>query len=252
MRKLRIGVSAAFEYANPERPVFGIKTLCYVERDLARYMSRSNAVPILIPDLEDEAIEAFMAELDGVVLQGGTDLAPATYGEEPIVAGRWLGDATRDQYELKVLQYALAQNKPLLGICRGFQLMNAYFGGTLYQDIETQLPGARNHRDAETYDKFVHAIRWKEGSLFDQWHSNEQSRLVNSIHHQGVKELGRDLEPIVWSKEDGIIEAFYWTKAPVGKVMAVQWHPEFSYNAGVELIDETKLYDHFLTFCERP
>ena len=127
--------------------------------------------------------------------------------------------------------------------------MNAYFGGTLYQDIATQVPEAHNHRDAEAYDQLNHEIELTEGRLLAQLHSNDSNSHVNSIHHQAVKDLGANLEVLATSKPDGFIEAFHWTQAAPGKVMAVQWHPEFFYNSGTPLIDAERVYDHFLSFC---
>lgn len=248
----RIGVSACFLYPDLNRKVFGAKTLTYLERDMSRYLARPDVLPILIPDLNDAELQPFLAELDGLVLQGGDDLAPQTYGEEPIENGRWLGDAHRDAYELKILDYFVKAGKPVFGICRGFQLMNAYFGGTLYQDIATQLPEAKAHRDAQLYDQIHHEIELVPGTLLDELHSQETTSLVNTIHHQAVKQLGDGLQVMAYSVPDRLIEAFTWTGAEPGKVSAVQWHPEFFWNfkTGPTLIDPNKQYEHFLSFID--
>ena len=245
---IKLGVTSCLMYPDQDRTYFPPKHLCYLERDMARYLYRPNVLPVLIPDLDREVLYDLLAQMDGFVLQGGSDLAPETYGETPI--GRWLGDPLRDAYELNILDYAIKNNKPVFGICRGFQVMNAYFGGTLYQDIATQLPEALQHRDAGLYDQLHHTIEFTEGKLLDRLHHDELNRLVNTVHHQAVKDLGDDLEVLATSPKDGIVEAFLWKKAEEGKVIGVQWHPEFFYNSQTPLSDADKVYQHFLQFCQ--
>lgn len=244
----KIGVTACFFYPDKSRLVFGAKTLTYLEKDMSLYLSRPGVMPILIPDLPDDQLRAFVAELDGLVLQGGNDLAPETYGEQPI--GPWLGDAHRDAYELKIMDMAMEDEIPIFGICRGFQVMNVYFGGTLYQDIATQLPGAQKHRDAEEYDQLHHQIDIVPDTVLADMYDGVTQGWVNTIHHQAVKEVGRDLQVMATSIPDSIVEAFTWTERVPGKVMGVQWHPEFFYNFSdpQKLLNPNKLYDHFLSF----
>lgn len=248
----KVGVSACFFYPDLNRKVFGAKTLTYLERDMSRYVARPDVMPVLIPDLTDECLEPFLAELDGLVLAGGDDLAPQTYGEEPIENGKWLGDAYRDAYELKVLDHFIKNKKPVLGICRGFQLMNAYFGGTLYQDTATQLPEVKAHRDAQLYDQISHQVELVPGTWLADFYADEPSRRVNTIHHQAVKKLGDQLELMATSIPDNLQEAFTWKGAEPGKVLGVQWHPEFFWNfkGDDKLMNAQRLYDHFLSFIK--
>jgi len=234
-------------YPDPERPVFGPKMLSYLENDMARYLAQHGVMPVLIPDLENDDLVPFLSEMDGFVFQGGTDIAPQSYGEDPNTL--WPGDSYRDQYELKILDYAIKNEKAVLGICRGFQLMNVYFGGTLYQDIASDHSKTITHRDAHQYDQLTHKIIFDSGRLLDRLHKKRHERTVNSVHHQGIKELGEDLEVLARSKEDNLVEAFQWTKAPEGKVMGVQWHPEFFRHYEGELIDADLIYHHFLEYC---
>ncbi len=206
-------------------------------------------MPVLIPDFYGDDMKQFLGELDAIVLQGGTDMAPEMYGEKPI--GQWKGDKYRDEFELAILDWAIKAGKPVLGICRGLQVMNVYFGGTLYQDIGVQKPNALTHRDAKKYDQLSHAIAFNRGNLLDKLYNGEPEKTVNSVHHQGVKDLGKNLEVLATCPDDGMIEAFMWNGAEEGKVMAVQWHPEFfqNYKDG-KLIDGNKVYEHFLTMIK--
>ncbi|MEM9673287.1 MAG: gamma-glutamyl-gamma-aminobutyrate hydrolase family protein [Bacteroidota bacterium] len=243
---IKIGVSACIMYPDSERAYFSAKHLCYLERDMARYLHRPDVLPVLIPDLGEDKLHELLAQMDGFVFQGGSDLAPETYGEKPI--GPWLGDPLRDEYELHVLDYAIKNNKPVFGICRGFQIMNAYFGGTLYQDIATQRPELEQHRDAALYDQLNHPIVLDEGKLLARLHDEEINRTVNSVHHQAIKEVGSNLEVLATSP-DGLVEAFLWKQTEEGKVIGVQWHPEFFANSQIPLMDAEKVYTHFLSFC---
>lgn len=244
---ITLGVTACFMYPDPQRTYFSAKHLCYLERDMARYLYRPGVLPVLIPDIAGELLDDLLAQFDGFVFQGGDDLAPETYGEAPL--GPWRGDPFRDAYERRILDYAIRHHKPVFGICRGFQLMNAYFGGTLYQDIATQRPDCIAHRDAARYDQLHHEIVLTEGKLLHRLHGDEVVRTVNSVHHQAIKEVGQDLEVLATSAEDGLVEAFQWTKAEEGKVVGVQWHPEFFANSQTPLMDEERVYEAFLGYC---
>lgn len=244
---IKIGISACFMYPDPGRTVFGKKTLSYLENDMARYLGQDGILPILIPDLDNGRMKNIMEQVDGIVLQGGNDLAPQTYGEEPIMGGKWKGDPYRDKYEFRIMDYALQSNKPVLGICRGLQLINVYFGGSLYQDTAAQCPTAIAHRDSELYDKVSHGIQLVEGKVLDRVYKGDQSRRVNSVHHQSIKRLGDDLEILAICPEDGTIEAIGYTGAEEGKIMAVQWHPEFSDTLKGKVLNSQLLLNVFLT-----
>lgn len=242
---LKIGISAGFMYPDQNRLVFAPKTLSYLENDMARYITKAGVLPVMIPDLDDDLMRSIVSEMDGFVFQGGTDMAPQAYGEKPI--GKWKGDPVRDSYELKLFDMAVKTKKPILAICRGMQLMNVYFGGTLYQDTETQLDDVLIHRDAAEYDFLSHKIAFVRGKILEKIYKEELCTHINSIHHQSVKSLGKNLEILAESPEDGMIEAIGYTKAPAGWVMGVQWHPEFSDTLKDSVIDADKLYNFFLT-----
>ncbi|MEX2565452.1 MAG: gamma-glutamyl-gamma-aminobutyrate hydrolase family protein [Cyclobacteriaceae bacterium] len=243
---LKIGISACFMYPDPTRVVFGPKNLSYIENDMAGYVTQEGILPVLIPDVPAYRLEPILSEMHGFVFQGGTDLAPEMYGEQPIVAGKWLGDIYRDEYELKILDFAIKNKKPVFAICRGIQLLNVYFGGSLYQDIATQNPLAIKHRDADRYDSLSHQLLFEKGKILERIYSNKGMERVNSVHHQAIKNLGKGLEVLARCKEDGLIEAVGYQGALEGKVIGVQWHPEFSVNRGVPFLDPMILYQLFI------
>jgi putative glutamine amidotransferase len=249
MEVKQIGVPAAFLHPDPNRTVFQQKTLAYIENDMANYLAFNQCIPVLIPDLMDMALVPFLESLDGFLFQGGTDLSSKTYGAYPLDFDRWPGDEPRDQFELKIMDFAVEHKKPIFGICRGCQLINAYFGGTLVQDIETQLETKVKHRDPEIYDRNTHDITVKEGTYLSQIYKGKVQ--VNSIHHQAIDQLAPGFEVCAVSSEDGIIEAIAHHNMDKHYVLGVQWHPEFSHTLNDELADPHVLLLDFLKACKQ-
>jgi putative glutamine amidotransferase len=243
---LKIGLSACFFHADPERAIFKGKTLQYVEQSMAHWIMREGALVFMIPNPEQGPGVKFrdlVGEMDALVLQGGSDVSPKSYGEKALKP-EWEGDYIRDQYEIALTREFMAQNKPVLGVCRGAQLLNVAFGGTLYQDIGAQVEGARNHRDWEIYDQNFHEIRIEEGSILKNLFPSQSTAKVNSIHHQAIKDLGKDLKVEARSTDDGIVEAIRYTGSPF--VYAVQWHPEFHAREDRSLLDSTPILNKFM------
>lgn len=240
---LQIGISSSFEHPDPGRSAFAPKTLFALEGGLAAWLARPGVMPVLVPALERPRLETFLTRLDGLVLQGGADVASSAYGEEPILDGRWPGDRIRDVYELELLRMALGLDLPVFGICRGMQLLNVHFGGTLYQDLAVQRPDAGRHFDPERYDRHDHPVVLQEGSPLADWYEDRPAGTVNSVHHQGIKDLGEGLE--VWAQAgDGLIEALGRADNRPGRVFAVQWHPEWP--GGEGRLDGSVLLDRWL------
>lgn len=234
-------------YPDIKRTVFGPKQLNYLEQDMARFLASKEVMPILIPDLDHNLLSRYMDEVDGLVLQGGADLAPQTYGEEPI--GRWLGDRKRDLYEIHLIKLALARNLPILGICRGMQILNAFYGGTLYQDLDTQLHPPITHRDAVIYDSVHHTVHHTKDSLLAQVYG-VQTMMVNSVHHQGIKTLGENLIVESICPQSNLIEAFR-NKDKQQFVWAVQWHPEFNHTLKGTIPSGSPIIHHFIDEVKR-
>ena len=176
-------------------------------------IARAGGIPVVLPIIDDEALAgSLLAKLDGIVFSGGPDVDPAEYGEE--VWNETVGvDAVRDRSDLLFARAALASGKPVLAICRGEQLMNVVLGGTLYQDIPTQVDTMIKHSG------FDHRIGVEKGSvLYDLF--GQDSLTVNSSHHQAVKDPAPGIRITAYAP-DGIVEAYEYEN-----VLAVQFHPE--------------------------
>jgi putative glutamine amidotransferase len=249
---LRIGVSSCFFHADPERPVFKGKTLLYAEESMLELIGRSGALAYLVPRPTPGGppIEAYVDDLDGLLLQGGSDVCPRSYGELPL-RPEWEGDEPRDRYEIELIHAFHRAGKPVLGICRGIQILNVAFGGTLYQDITTQLPGSFEHRDWPIYDANRHDVEVRQGSRLAEVYGlgsdpghGDQVVTVNSVHHQAVKDVADGFVVEAVSVTDGIVEAL---RLPGGRfVAAVQWHPEFTPDGDVVQLPPDPLVADFL------
>lgn len=182
---------------------------------------RAGGVPVeLLPADNDEEISAIVSRLDGFVFSGGEDIDPRFYGEGP--DGSSSPNVERDTFELGLFAKILAAGKPVLGICRGAQLINVALGGTLYQDLASVKPewGAL-HTRYESQTGYAHSVGILEPGFLGGAAGGTIS--VNSMHHQGVRKLANGLEPLA-ATEDGLIEAFRLKKHDF--LTAVQWHPE--------------------------
>jgi putative glutamine amidotransferase len=249
--RLKIGLSACFSHADPTRSLFTGKTLQYVEQSIAHWIMSSGAMVVMVPcptgstARGDVTYEHYAQWLDGLVLHGGADVWPGSYGETPLEE-RWSGDRVRDEYDKALVAAFTAHRKPVFGVCRGLQLLNVAFGGTLYQDIQTQIPESLQHRDADAYDLNYHSIEIVKGTRLAQLYPGVERVRVNSIHHQGIKDLAPDFVAEAISHEDGVVEAIRRRDPEQGFVAAVQWHPEFHLPGASDTIDDTPMLAEFL------
>ena len=233
MKRLpKIGISP--RVFHPERGAKGVRTklLDYLEHSVADWILARDALAFLIP--LNSKIGNYVDTLDGVVLQGGADISPLAYGEQPRDP-QWAGDPTRDRFEMELVRACIDAGKPVLGICRGAQLINVALGGSLHQDI----PGHRG----DDYDAHGHEVRLEPGSGLAQLYGELGPRRVVSIHHQAIDRLGRDLAVEARSVDDGVVEAIRMKSK--GYVCAVQWHPEF-HGGRDGFLDGDRLLDEFL------
>ncbi|MGE3620965.1 MAG: gamma-glutamyl-gamma-aminobutyrate hydrolase family protein [Acidimicrobiia bacterium] len=193
--------------------------LVAIERAYVDAVARTGGVPLLLPVLDPVDVEDLLGGLDGVLLSGGGDVDPAAYGGEavPEVGGVHPG---RDAFELALLRAAVAADVPVLGVCRGVQLLNVGFGGTLVAHLPAV--GALAHRDRDRSGEAVHPVRLDPASRLAEVVGRAEVG-ANSLHHQAVDRLGEGLRAVGWAP-DGTVEGV----EPVGDVrlLGVQWHPE--------------------------
>ena len=207
----------------------------YVNKDYVDSVIQAGGTPLIIPFSTDmEIIKAQSELLDGLILSGGHDVFPYNYGQEP---SRHLGEVfpERDAYEYELFRLAQEKNIPVLGICRGFQIMNTYAGGTLYQDlslVKTDRPLLKHWQGSHPSQR-THMVNIEKGSrlasIFDQ-----ESFLVNSFHHQVVDKIA-DGYKVSAVASDGIVEAI--EKEDADFVVGVQWHPEMMHKTSYEMKD---------------
>lgn len=245
-RKPRIGLSANFFHADHSRPVFKGKTLLYLDEAMSHWIASGGALTYLVPTppTTGTTTHDLVHDLDGLVLQGGADVCPRTYGEEPLRV-EWEGDERRDRYEIELIHRFREAGKPVLGVCRGAQIINVAFGGTLYQDIATQVETDLAHRDWEPYDQNRHAIELVEGTQLAELYPGVRTAIINSVHHQSVKDIGDELVVEARSTDDGVIEALRLDDGDDAYVAAVQWHPEWM-GARDEALPSAPILEDFL------
>ena len=231
------------------KPVIGICPLIDAKKDsywmLPEYMKAvemAGGIPVMLSATTDaEIIKQYALRFDGFLFTGGDDISPACYGEEAIPeCGTPI--VSRDTMELTLYKEVLEINKPILGICRGHQMLNVALGGTLYQDINSQYPIKMSHRMKPPYNQVVHNVSVLPDTPFaDMIPSKEFG--VNSRHHQAIKDLAPGLQAGILS-EDGLIEGAYLPNHKF--VLSVQWHPEHALDAEMYSLH---LFQAFIDAC---
>ncbi len=195
-----------------------------------KVLEACGALPVMLPLTEDqEELEECFRLCDGILLTGGHDVDPALYGET-VKETCGVSCKSRDRMETYLFWRALQEDKPVLGICRGVQLMNVLLGGTLYQDLPSEHPSKTEHHMTPPYDRPVHKVTVREETLLSKIIGAGEHG-VNSYHHQAVKDLAPEAIAMAYS-EDGLVEAI----SVPGKnfVAGVQWHPEFAFEKDPE------------------
>lgn len=208
-----------------------------------KVLEKAGAIPLVIPMYKDLNVVFELIELlDGILFSGGVDLDPHNYGEEP---KNGLGKITpqRDELEINLCRAFFTAKKPIFGICRGIQLINVALGGTLYQDIYSQHENPLKHsQDAPTHHP-THKIHIQRDSFLHSLFQKDEI-LVNSFHHQAIKDVSLALKAAAHS-QDGIVEAVEKIDAQ-NFVLAVQWHPERMFEIHQE---QLKLFEAFVERC---
>ena len=210
-----VGISMRYDWRNE---------FFYLRQTYGEAVYGAGGLPLYIPLFpEREYLEPLVARLDGIVLAGSnSDVDPLRYGADPHPK---LGDVLPIRDETDALLIALAEERdiPLLAICYGLQALNVARGGTLVQDIESQVDGAIKHQQGDVYVRHCHKIDILAGTLLSDL-AGTTSTTINSHHHQAIERLGRNLTPVAWAS-DGVVEAVvddtsdHW-------IFGVQWHPE--------------------------
>lgn len=219
MKKPIIGISASM-LMDREGEFIGYQR-SYVNDDYVQSVVRGGGIPLILPMHTSKEILLEQAELiDGLILSGGHDVSPLNWGEEP---HRDIQDVfpERDDFDMLLIKYMIEKKKPILGICRGEQILNVFHGGTLYQDLSHKEDSYIKHNQKHSPKKPTHTVCIKE----DSWLHDilgEEIR-VNSFHHLAIKDLGKGLKVTATSK-DGVIEAIEGTGEQL--VIGLQWHPE--------------------------
>ncbi|MDO5565605.1 MAG: gamma-glutamyl-gamma-aminobutyrate hydrolase family protein [Planctomycetia bacterium] len=216
--KPRIGISAAL-----------VNDQTVVPQEYVKAVINAGGVPIVLPLTTDPVlVDSMLAVVDGLVLTGGEDVNPAMYGEDPHPELELVVQA-RDDAEVVLIKKALAAKKSILGICRGHQILNVLCGGTLYQDIPSQLDSKHvQHRQDNAQGDVSHKIKIDPSSILYKIFGQD-SICVVSHHHQAVKKVAPNAK-VIATTSDGIIEAMQMTDRD--NVLSVQWHPEVGYSNG--------------------
>ena len=238
MKKPIIAITSSMDL-NPDR-LNDNRTM--VSLDYSNSVINSGGIPVILPITDNfEVIKEQVKYFDGLILSGGGDPDPNLYGEDCL---QELGDITpeRDTFELAILEEFLKTKKPILGICRGLQLMNVFYGGTLYQDIK-YVDTNIQHKQKWLADLPTHDINILENNILFEIFGKKAR--TNSFHHQMIKDLGRELTSIA-TANDGVIEAIQNKNHPF--FYGIQWHPEMMASRGN--LGMKKIFDKFIESCK--
>ncbi|SHJ48365.1 putative glutamine amidotransferase [Dethiosulfatibacter aminovorans DSM 17477] len=225
-----------------------------------RAIEEAGGIPLLLPSFSDiKDIESLVNVLDGILFTGGNDINPFVYNEENKYSKGLLGnidtlddnDASfyakfndeRDRMEIELVKHIYENtDKPMMGICRGMQIINVAMGGSLYQDIKYQNITRSEHSDILNWNKMVHSVNVsRDSNLFNI--VNKEKLMVNSIHHQSVSRVGENLK-VTAKSDDNIIECIESCNKDK-YIMGLQWHPEMIRN----VVEQRSIFDSFIKKC---
>ncbi len=227
-----IGLTCSLQYK--EAGKYNVLKKTYIDAII-----KAGGIPLILPVGAEEDSSSYINKIDGLLLTGGEDLSPYFYDEDPIKEIREIS-VERDNFELSLFKEAYKQNKPIMGICRGLQLINVALGGSLYQDIYVTLKDVLMHNNIDRLDQGYHFIEIdKKSSFYEIVKKNKL--FVNTNHHQAIKKLGKDLK-VVATTSDGIIEVVESTKNSY--ILGMQFHLE-------EMISEENYFDIFNFFVNK-
>ncbi|MFB5198470.1 gamma-glutamyl-gamma-aminobutyrate hydrolase family protein [Neobacillus sp. KR4-4] len=194
----------------------------YVHHDYHKSVAANGGIPVILPYINPEMAIETIALCDGIILSGGEDVDPKLFGQDP---HPHLGPTTpeRDVAEIAMVKFALENNIPILAICRGVQILNVALGGTLIQDIPSQVKEPIQHNQKIDRSRETHWVTIATDSKLFEMVGSERVR-VNSLHHQAIDKVANDLR-VVAQSSDGIVEAVEYIH-PTTFTIGVQWHPE--------------------------
>ena len=203
---------------------------------------RAGGLPVLPPYLEKDDAFELLSMADGLFLTGGANVSPEMYGQEKLPCCAKI-DAVRDKSDCNLLDAALKLKKPVLCICRGCQIANVRFGGTLYQDLPTQKPSEIQHSQYDSYGKAcAHKVKILEDTPLYRL-LGQTEIMVNSLHRQAVKDLAPEFKPMAYAP-DGVLESWYLPDADQW-LWGIQWHPEMM----SENPQGKAVFDEFINAC---
>jgi len=201
------------------------KYIDYVGEFHLALLIRIGVLPVMVPVVEGApaCLPEYMANMKGLLLVEGEDIEPTHYKARPENFKHLeKTHPLKDEIEIRLIRHALRKKVPILGICRGSQLLNVVCGGTLYGDVQKEKKSQLKHIDFAHYDTYRHPISIIPGSPLHNWYRQKTLR-VNSYHHQGIRDLAPRFKPMAHT-EDGLVEGYYDPKSKF--VVGLQFHPE--------------------------